>query len=69
MLFRLMCTHLKSFLKQIQEVSVAFGFHPFIRDEAEGCAVYAVAHAVGRLRVAGEHMTQMGVTGAPRMLI
>ena len=59
-----MCMHLKSFLKQVQEVPVPLGFHPFIRDEAEGCAVYAVAHAVGRLRVAGEHVAEVGVSGA-----
>ena len=56
-------------LKQIQKVSVALGLHPRVRHEAEGGAVDAVAHAVGRFRIAGEHMTQMGVTGAPRMLI
>ena len=56
--------HLKSFLKQIEEVSVALGLHFFIGDEAQGCAVDAVAHAVGRLRVAGEHMTEVGVSGA-----
>ena len=56
-------------LKQIQKVSVALGLHFRVRHEAEGGAVDAVAHAVGRFRIAGEHMTQMGVTGAPRMLI
>ena len=35
-----------------------------IGDEAQGRAVDAVAHAVGRLRIAGEHMTEMGVSGA-----
>ena len=53
-----------SFLKQVQEVSVALGLHFFIGDEAQGRAVDAVAHAVGRLRVAGEHMAEMGVSGA-----
>ena len=53
-----MCMHLKSFLKQIQEIPVPLGLHFFIGDEAQGCAVDAVAHAVGRLRVAGEHMTE-----------
>lgn len=56
-------------LKQIQKVSVALGLHFCVRHEAEGGAVDAVAHTVGRLRIAGEHMTQMGVTGTPRMLI
>ena len=51
-------------LKQIQEVSVALGLHPRVRHEAEGGAVDAVAHTVGRLRIAGEHMPQMGVTSA-----
>ena len=35
-----------------------------IGDEAQGRAVDAVAHAVGRLRIAGEHMTEMGVSGS-----
>ena len=48
-------------LKQIQKVSVALGIHPRVRHEAEGGAVDAVAHTVGRLRIAGKHMTQMGV--------
>ena len=51
-------------LKQIQKVSVALGLHFRVRHEAEGGTVDAVAHAVGRLRIAGEHMTQMGVAGA-----
>lgn len=51
-------------LKQIQKVSVALGLHPRVRHEAEGGAVDAVAHTVGRLRIAGEHMAQMGVAGA-----
>ena len=51
-------------LKQTQEVSVALGLHFRVRHEAQGGTVDAVAHAVGRLRIAGEYMTQMGVTGA-----
>ena len=50
--------------KQREQVSVALGLHFFIGDEAQGRAVNAVAHAVGRLRVAGEHMAEMGVSGA-----
>ena len=48
----------------MQQISVALGLHFFVWDEAQSCAVDAVAHAVGRLRVAGEHMTEMGVSGA-----
>ena len=59
MLFRLMCMHLKSFLKQVQEVSVALGLHFFIGDKAQGRTVDAVAHAIGGLRIAGEHMTKV----------
>ena len=52
--------HLKSFLKQIQEVSVALGLHFFIGDEAQSRTVDAVAHAIGGLRIAGEHVAEMG---------
>ena len=55
--------HLKSFLKQIQEVSVALGLHFFIGDKAQGRAVDAVAHAIGGLRIAGEHMTKVRISG------
>ena len=48
--------------KQREQVSIALGLHFFIGDEAQGCAVDAVAHAVGRLRIAGEHMAEMGVS-------
>lgn len=51
--------HLNSFLKQVQEISVALGFHLRIGDEAERRAVDAVAHAVGGFRIAGEHMPQI----------
>ena len=50
--------------KQREQVSVAFGLHFFIGDEAQGRAVDAVAHAVRRLRIAGEYMAEMGVSGA-----
>ena len=53
-----------SILKQVQKVSVALGFHFSIGDKAQGCAVYAVTHAVRRLRVFGKHMTEVGVTSA-----
>ena len=56
--------HLKSFLKQIQEVSVPLGLHFFIGDEAQGRTVDAVAHAIGGLRIAGEHMTKVRISGA-----
>ena len=52
--------------KQREQVSVALGLHFFIGDEAQSRTVDAVAHAVGRLRVAGEHMTEVGVSGAGR---
>ena len=55
--------HLKSFLKQIQEVSVALGLHFFIGDEAQSRTVDAVAHAIGGLRIAGEHMTKVRISG------
>ena len=42
-----MCMHLKSFLKQVQEVPVPLGLHFFIGDEAQGRTVDAVAHAIG----------------------
>ena len=48
----------------MQQISVALGFHFFIGDEAQGRAVDAVAYAVGRLRVAGEHVAEVGVSGA-----
>lgn len=51
-------------MQKTPKVSVALGLHFFIGDEAQGRAVDAVAHAVGRLRIAGEHMTEMGVSGA-----
>ena len=53
-----------SFLKQVQEISVALGLHLRIGDEAERRAVDAVAHAVGGFRIAGEHMPEVGVSGA-----
>lgn len=56
--------HLKSFLKQVQEVPVALGLHFFIGDKAQGRTVNAVAHAIGGLRIAGEHMAEVGVSGA-----
>ena len=59
-----MCTRLKSFLKQVQEVSVPLGLQLRIRHEAERGAVDAVAHAVGLFRVTGEHMAQVRVSGA-----
>ena len=52
-----------SFLEQIQEVSVALGLHFFIGDEAQGRTVDAVAHAIGGLRLAGEHMTKVRISG------
>ena len=55
--------HLKSFLKQVQEVPVSLGLHFFIGDEAQGRTVDAVAHAIGGLRVAGEHMTKVRISG------
>ena len=55
-----MCMHLKSFLKQVQEVPVALGLHFFIGDKAQGRTVNAVAHAIGGLRIAGEHMAEVG---------
>ena len=55
--------HLKSFLKQIQEVSVALGLHFFIGDKAQGRTVNAVAHAIGGLRIAGEQMTKVRISG------
>ena len=58
-----MCMHLKSFLKQVQEVSVALGLHFFIGDKAQGRTVDAVAHAIGGLRIAGEHMTKVRISG------
>ena len=58
-----MCMHLKSFLKQVQQVSVALGLHFFVWDEAQGCAVDAVAHAIGGLRIAVEHMTKVRISG------
>ena len=36
-----------SFLKQVQEISVALGLHFFIGHKAQGYAVDAVAHAIG----------------------
>ena len=54
-----MCMHLKSFLKQIQQVSVPLGLHLRVGYEAERGAVDAVAHAVGGFRVAGEHMAKV----------
>ena len=55
--------HLNSFLKQVQEISVALGLHLRIGDEAERRAVDAVAHAVGGFRIAGEHMTKVRISG------
>ena len=45
--------------KQREQVSIALGLHFFIGDEAQGCAVDAVAHAIGGFRVAGEHMAKV----------
>ena len=63
-----MCMHLKSFLKQVQEVPVPLGLHFFIGDEAQGRTVDAVAHAIGGLRIAGEHMTKVRISGHPDRL-
>ena len=40
------------------------GIHFFIGDKAQGRTVNAVAHAIGGLRIAGEHMAEVGVSGA-----
>ena len=54
-----------SFLEQIQKISVTLCFHLCVRHKAQGRTVDAVAHAIiGGLRIAGEHMTEMGVSGA-----
>ena len=58
-----MCMHLKSFLKQVQEVPVALGLHFFIGDKAQAALLNAVAHAIGGLRIAGEHMTKVRISG------
>ena len=52
-----------SFLEQIQKISVALCFHLCVRHKAEGRAVDAVAHAIGGLRLAGEHMTKVRISG------
>ena len=52
-----------SFLEQIQKISVALCFHLCVRHKAEGRAVDAVAHAIGGLRIAGEHMTKVRISG------
>ena len=54
-----MCMHLKSFLEQIQKISVPLGFHLRVGHKAQGRTVDAVAHAVGGFRIAGEHMTKV----------
>ena len=48
----------------MQQVSVALGLHPLIWDEAQGRAVDAVAHAVGRLRIAGEPVSYTRIKSA-----
>ena len=53
-LFLISLYFVNSFLKQVQEISVALGLHLRIGDEAERRAVDAVAHAVGGFRIAGE---------------
>ena len=63
-LFLISLYFVNSFLKQVQEISVALGLHLRIGDEAERRAVDAVAHAVGGFRIAGEHMPEVGVSGA-----
>ena len=52
-----------SFLEQIQKISVALCFHLCVRHKAQGRTVDAVAHAIGGLRIAGEHMTKVRISG------
>ena len=52
-----------SFLEQIQKISVTLCFHLCIRHKAQGRTVDAVAHAIGGLRIAGEHMTKVRISG------
>ena len=58
-----MCMHLKSFLKQVQEVPVPLGLHFFIGDEAQGRTVDAVTHAIGGLRIAGDQLLKLETLG------
>ena len=53
-----------SFLEQIQKISVTLCFHLCVRHKAQGRTVDAVAHAIGGLRIAGEHMTKVRISGA-----
>ena len=52
-----------SFLEQIQKISVTLCFHLCVRHKAQGRTVYAVTHAIGGLRIAGEHMTKVRISG------
>ena len=52
-----------SFLEQIQKISVTLCFHLCVRHKAQGRTVDAVAHAIGGLRIAGEHMTKVRISG------
>ena len=63
--------HLKSFLKQVQEVSVALGLHFFIGDEAQGRTVVEredLSHGMRRTEVrsrAGDSHLGHVFTGDP----
>ena len=46
------------------KVSIAFSLHVFIWDETQGCAVDAVAHAVGRVGIPVKYMAQVGIAGS-----
>ena len=52
-----------SFLEQIQKISVTLCFHLCVRHKAQGRTVDAVAHAIGGLRIAGEQMTKVRISG------
>ena len=52
-----------SVLEQIQKISVTLCFHLCVRHKAQDRTVDAVAHAIGGLRLAGEHMTKVRISG------
>ena len=52
-----------SFLEQIQKISVTLCFHLCVRHKTQGRTVDAVAHAIGGLWIAGEHMTKVRIYG------
>ena len=46
----------KVLFEKVQQIAIAFGFHLFVGDKAQGSTVDAITYTVGRFVVTGEDM-------------